>query len=153
MPADGSLFGVSPDTQGFVIHPSGANQQLPGATLPLPLALDYVSDPFSGSLIAFSQCPAIPGSDGPMTLPVYAMPTGASLVTGQSLVPTVLASGMSPRPVQWSTGMDRSNDATREGPLMQLLLQWIRKIALWSRRVYRAVRTGSRLIPGRQSLT
>ena len=59
----------------------------------------------------------VPGSDGPMTLPVYTMPTGASLMTGQSSVPTVLASGMSPRPVQWSTGTDRSDDATREGPL------------------------------------
>ena len=70
---------------------------------------------FFGSPIAFAQCPAIPGSDGPMTLPVYTMPTDASLVTGQSSVPTFLASGMSPRPVQWPTGTDRSNDATREG--------------------------------------
>ena len=35
-----------------------------------------------------------------MTLPVYAMPTGASLMTGQSSILTVLAPGMSPRPVQ-----------------------------------------------------
>ena len=84
--------------------------------MPLPLAFDYVSDPFFGSPIAFAQCAAIPGSDGPMTLPVYTMLTGASLMTGQSSVPTVLASGMSPRPVQWSTDTDRSDDATREGP-------------------------------------
>ena len=31
MPADGSLFGVSPDTPGFVMHPAGTTQQLPGA--------------------------------------------------------------------------------------------------------------------------
>ena len=116
MAADGSLFGVPPDTPGFVMRPSGANQQLPEAALPLPLALDYVSDPFFGSPIALTQCQAIPASDGPMTLPVYTMLTGASLVTGKSSVPTVLASGMSPRLVQWSTGTDRSDDATREGP-------------------------------------
>ena len=51
-----------------------------------------------------------------MTLPVYTMPTGASCMTGQSSILTVLASGMSPRPVQWSMDTDRSNDATREGP-------------------------------------
>ena len=48
MPGDGSLFGVSPDTPGFVMRPVGATQQLPGAALPLPLAFDYVSDPFLG---------------------------------------------------------------------------------------------------------
>ena len=46
---------------------------------------------------------------------IYTMLPGASLMTGQSLIPTVLASGMSPRPVQWSMDTDRSNDATREG--------------------------------------
>ena len=53
--------------------------------------------------------------DGPIALPVYTMLTGASLMTGQSSIPTVLWSGMSPRPVQWSTDTDRSDDATREG--------------------------------------
>ena len=153
MPADGSLFGVSPDTPGFVMRPSGATQQLPGAALQLPLAFDYVCNPFFGSSIAFAQCPAIPGSDGPMTLLVYTMPPGASLVMGQSSVPTVLASGMSPRPVQWSTGTDRSNDATREGPFDVVASPMERKIALWPRRVYRDVHTGSRRIPGRQLLT
>ena len=35
---------------------------------------------------------------------------------GQSSVPKVLASGTSPRPVQWSTDTDRLDDITREGP-------------------------------------
>ena len=37
---------MSPDTPGFVLRPVDATQQLPGAALPLPLAFDYVSDPF-----------------------------------------------------------------------------------------------------------
>ena len=69
--------------------PSGASQPLPGATLPLPLAFDCFSDPFFGAPIAFAQCAVIPGSDAPMTLPVYSMPSGTSLMTGQSSVPTV----------------------------------------------------------------
>ena len=42
MPADGSLFGVSPDTPGFVMRLAGNTPQLPGAALPLPLAFNYV---------------------------------------------------------------------------------------------------------------
>ena len=48
----------------------GAARQLPGAALPLPVALDSFSDPFFGSQIAFAQCAMIPGSDAPMTLHV-----------------------------------------------------------------------------------
>ena len=113
MPADGSLFGVSPDTPGFVMRPAGTTQRLPGAVLPLLLAFDYVSDPFFEAPIAFAQCTEVLGSDGPMILPVYMMPTGASLMMGQSSILTVL---VSPHPVQWSTDTDQSDDATREGP-------------------------------------
>ena len=91
---------MSADTPGFMMWPAGVTQRLPGDALPLPLAFDYVRDPFFGKPIAFAQCAEVPGSDGPMTWPVYTMPTGASLMTGQSSIPTVLASGMSPRPVQ-----------------------------------------------------
>ena len=51
-----------------------------------------------------------------MTLPVYTMPTGASLMMGQSSILTVIASGMSLSPVTWSTDTDWRDDATREGP-------------------------------------
>ena len=47
---------------------------------------------------------------------MLSMPAGASYMTGQSSVPTVLASGMSPRPAQWSTDTDRIDDVTREEP-------------------------------------
>ena len=97
------------------MRPSGAAQQLPGAALPLLLALDSLSDPCFGSPIAFAQCAMIPGSDAPMKLPVYTLPSSASYMTGQSSVPRVLASGTSPRPVQWSTDTDRM-DITSEGP-------------------------------------
>ena len=66
-----------------MMRPAGTTQRLPGAALPLLLAFDYVSDPFFEAPIAFAQCTEVLGSDGPMTLPVYMMPTGASLMTGQ----------------------------------------------------------------------
>ena len=116
VPADGSLFGVSPDTPGFVMLPAGATQRLPRPPCRCRWPLTKLVTRFFGKPIAFAQCTEVPGSDGPMTLPVYAMPTGASLMTVQSSIPTVLASGMSPRPVQWSMDTDRNDDATREGP-------------------------------------
>ena len=111
MPADGSQFGVSPDTPGFVMQPAGAAPQLPGAVSPMPLDFDGFSDP-----IAFTQCTTIPGSEAPMTLPVYTMPPHTAFMTGQSAVPTVLASGVSPRTVPWSIDRDRIDDIIREGP-------------------------------------
>ena len=83
MPADGSLFGV------YVLL----------MVLPMPVAFDSFSDPFFGAPIAFVQCAMLPRSDAPMTLPVYTMPPGASDMAGKSSVPTILASGVSPRTV------------------------------------------------------
>ena len=100
MRAYGSIFGVSP---AFVRRTSGTAQQMPGATLPMPLVFDSFSDLFFGAPVAFAQCDMIPGSDALVTLPVYAMPPGAPCVVGQSSVSNVLASGVSSRPVQWYT--------------------------------------------------
>ena len=108
MPADGSLFGVSPDTPGFVMRPAGAAPLPTEAVSPMPLAFDSFRD--------FAQCTTIPGSDAPMTLPVYTMPSHTSLMTGQSAVPTVLASGVSQRSVPWSIDQDQIDNITREGP-------------------------------------
>ena len=77
----------------------------------------------------------------------------ASLMTGQSLIPTVLVSAMSPRPY--------SGPRIRTGGRMLLervrsrrsLLPWSRRTARWWRRVYRVVHNGSRLMPGRHSPT
>ena len=93
VPEDRSLFNVSQVSPGFLMHQSGAAVQQPEAGLPLPLALDSFSDPLLGTPIAFAQCALIPGSDTPMTLPVYTMPSGLTYMPGQSSVSTVLASG------------------------------------------------------------
>ena len=74
VPDDGSLFNVSPVSPGFSMCPSGAAGQQPEAGL--PSALDSFSDPFLGDPIAFAQCALITGSDTPLTLPVYTMPSG-----------------------------------------------------------------------------
>ena len=49
VPDDGSLFNVSPVSPGFLMRPSGAAVQQPGAGLPLPLALNSLVTRFSES--------------------------------------------------------------------------------------------------------
>ena len=78
--------------------------------MPLPLALDRFSDPVLGQPITFAQCALIPGSDTPLTLPVYTMPSGLAYMLGQSSVQPVLASGASPRPEGWTSDSVRIAD-------------------------------------------
>ena len=113
---DGSLFHVSPVSPGFLMRLSGAAGQHPEAGLPLPSALDSFSDSVLGDPIAFAQCVQIPGSDTPLTLPVYTMPSGLSYRPGQSSVQTVLVSRAFPRPKGWSSYMVQIADIAREGP-------------------------------------
>ena len=65
-------------------------------------AVNPFSNPVLGDPIVFAQCALIPGSDTPMTLPVYTMPSGLSLMPGQSSVQTVMASAGSYQPEGWS---------------------------------------------------
>ena len=90
VPEEGSLFHVSPVSPGFLMQPSGAAMQQPGADAPLPQILDGFTDPVLGDPIAFAQCNLIPGSDTPITLPVYTMPSSLAYMPGPSSVQTVM---------------------------------------------------------------
>ena len=59
--------------------------------------LDDFSISVLGEPITYARCEQIPGSDSPLSLPVYALPSGSALMPGQSLLQTVLASGTSSR--------------------------------------------------------
>ena len=100
VPEDGSLLNVSPVPPGFLMRPSGATVQQPEAGLPLPLALNSFSDPVLGDPIIFAQCALIPGSDTPLTWPVYTMPSGLAYMPGQSSVQTVLGVGRGGPPIR-----------------------------------------------------
>ena len=113
---DGTLFDVSPVTPRFLMRPSGTAVPTPVVCLPLPQTLDTFSDPVLGDPIAFAQCALVPGSDTPMTLPVYTMPSGLAFMPGQSSVQTVMASAVSSRPEGWSSGRPRTLGVSREGP-------------------------------------
>ena len=116
MPAEGSLFDVSPDIPGFHMRPAGANVQ--SAVMSEPPPPNYVgfNNPFFGTPIAFAQCQNTAGMDTTTTLPVYSIPRGCSVGVDQSSVPTVYASGVTPDSIPWSTAEDIIRDIAREGP-------------------------------------
>ena len=114
VPDEETGFEVSPDTSGILMRPLGSGVQLHVTGPPLAQAVGSYSDPVLGDPIAFAQCALIPGSDAPITLPVYTMPSGLSFMPGQSAVPTV-ASALSSLPAGWSSDMPRPADVSREG--------------------------------------
>ena len=115
MPAEGSIFDVSLELPGFRMWPVGVDLQLPDITQPPPSTYDSFNDPFFVAPIAFAQCHKMAGLDTPMTLPIYNLPKEANIFPDQSTVPTVLASGVSPDSIPWSTAEDLIRDISREG--------------------------------------
>ena len=117
MPAEGSIFDVSPDLPGFSMRLAGVSLQLPDITEAPPSTYGSFNDPFFGAPIAFAQCHKMPGLDTPMTLPIYNLPKEANIFPDQLAVPTVLASGVSPDSIPWSTAEDLIRNISREGPV------------------------------------
>ena len=76
-----------------------------------------LDDSVLGDPITYAQCEQIPGSDAPMTLPVYTLPSGLAYMPGQSSFQTVLASGTSSRPKIWSSAIASPLD-TEDSPLL-----------------------------------
>ena len=116
MPAEGSLFDVSPDIPGFHMRPAGASVQQADITEPPPPNYVGFNNPFFGTPIAFAQCRNTAGMDTTTTLPVYSIPRNCSVGVDQSSVPTVYASGVTPDNIPWSTAEDIIRDIAREGP-------------------------------------
>ena len=116
MPAEGSIFDVSPDVPGFTMRLAGGGLQPPGITQPPPSTYVKFNDLFFGAPIAFAQCHNTSGMDTPMTVPIYSIPHNSNIGSDHSAVPTVFASGVSPDSIPWSTAEDIIRDIVREGP-------------------------------------
>ena len=115
MPAEGSIFDVSPDVPGFNMRPAVGGDQRTVTAQPSPS--NYVGfNPFFGAPIAFAQFPGTSGMDTTTTVPIYDIPKDSSIGIDQSAVPTVFASGVSPDSIPWSTAVDIIRDIVREGP-------------------------------------
>ena len=116
MPAEGSIFDVSPDVPGFNMRPAGGGVQPTETTQPSPSNYGGFSNPFFGAPITFAQCQNTSGMDTTTTVPRYNIPKDSSIGIDQSAVPTVFALGVSPDSIPWSTAEDIIRDIVREGP-------------------------------------
>ena len=90
VPDEGSLFHVSLVSPGFLFRPSRVDQQPPSDGVLLPTMLDDFDDSVLGDPITYARCEQFPGSDSPMSLPVYAWPSRSAYLLEQSLIQTVL---------------------------------------------------------------
>ena len=61
MPAEGSIFDVSPYEPGFNMRPAGGGVQKPEIKQPPPSNYVSFNDPFFGAPIGFAQCHNTPG--------------------------------------------------------------------------------------------
>ena len=117
LPDSEAMFEVSPDTSRFLMRPSGAVVPPPVNCLPLQPDPESYCEPMLGDPVAFTLSGPIPGLDAPpMTFPVYPLPSGLALLSGQSSVQTILAMAVSSRSDVWSTGVPQTYDVSREGP-------------------------------------
>ena len=116
MPAEGSLFEVSPDVPGFHMRPAGGGVQTTEITQSSPSKFVGFNNPFFGAPIAFTQCQNTSGMETTTTVPIYNILKDSNIGIDQSAVPTVFASGVSPDSIPWSTAEDIIRDIVREGP-------------------------------------
>ena len=86
VPGEGSLFHVSPISPGFLSRPLREAQPFPLEGVMLPSTMDDFSDSDLGAPMTYAQCKLIPGSDAPMSLPVFSVPSGLTSRPDQSSV-------------------------------------------------------------------
>ena len=87
---EGSLFNVSPLSPELVVRPAREG----GATQPegmlLPTMLDDFNDSVLGDPISYAPIDQLPGSESPLSLPVYAWPPGPAFMR-DPVIQTVFA--------------------------------------------------------------
>ena len=82
----------------FLIRPSQDAPPVTPEGVLLPSMIDTFSDSDLGTPMAYAQCELIPGSDTPMSLPVFSVPSGFSARPDQSSIQTVLTLETSSHP-------------------------------------------------------
>ena len=95
---EGSLFNVSPLSPGLLFRPSRGGQSPPAEGVLLPTMLDDFDDSILGDPITYARCEQFPGSESPLSLPVFSWPSGWTFLLDPTVLQTVLASGTSSLP-------------------------------------------------------
>ena len=66
----------------------------------MPTTLEDFDDSVLGDPITYARCEKFPGSESPLSLPVYAWPSGSAFLLDPTVLQTVLASGTSSLPAK-----------------------------------------------------
>ena len=84
----------------------------------MPTTLDDFDDSVLGDPITYARCEQFPGSESPLSLPVYAWPSGSAFLLDPTLLQTVLASGTSSQPEEGTSAVAPPMDL-RDGHLLE----------------------------------
>ena len=96
VPGEGSLSNVSPLSPGLVVRPTREGGAAPSEGVLLPTMLEDFDDSVLGDPISYARIEQLPGSESPLSLPVYAWPPSSAFLM-DSVIRTVLA----PRKSEW----------------------------------------------------
>ena len=95
-----SLLNVSPLSPGLFFRlPRGSGSPPAGGVL-LPTTLDDLDDSVLGDPITYALCENCPGSESPLSLPVYVWPSGSAFLLDSMTGQTVLAPVSSALPAE-----------------------------------------------------
>ena len=85
-PDEDSLFTVSPLSPGLFFRPPQGSGSPPAGGVLLPTTLDDFDDSILGDPIIYARCEQFPGSESPLSLPVYAWPSGSAFLLDSTVV-------------------------------------------------------------------
>ena len=97
VPDEGSLFNVSPLSPGLIVRLTQEGGAAPSEGFMLPTMLEDFDDSVLGDPISYARFEQFPGSESPLSLPVYAWPPSSAFLMDSAVVRTVLAPGKSER--------------------------------------------------------
>ena len=117
VPDEGSLFNVSPLSPGFFVQPPRGSGSPPAGGVLLPTTLQDFDDSVLGDPITYARCEQFPGSESPLSLPVYTWPPSSAFLMDPAVIRTVLAPGNSALPAA-GTSTAVSPIASGEGRLL-----------------------------------
>ena len=91
---------MSPLSPGLFFRPPRGSGSPPAGGVLLPTTLDDFDDSVLGDPITYARCEQFPGSESPLSLPVYAWPSGSAFLLYSTISQTVLAPGSSSLPAE-----------------------------------------------------
>ena len=91
---------MSPLSPGLFFRPPQGSRSPPAGGVLLPTTLDDFDDSVLGDPITYARCEQFPGSESPLSLPVYAWPSDSAFLLDSTVRQTVLALGSSALPAE-----------------------------------------------------